>query len=162
MLNLDANQLIELGRWHLAAGRYREAEATARAILQGDPRNPLALMLLGVVALEESRYPDAVARFREIIQIEPQNSAAHNNLGVALPGLGKELGFSYAQLGTVLMALKLAYGTGQFINGQLAERVSPRNMASSPKSAPARSSASATRRPSWCSRVSSTAPVRTR
>jgi MFS transporter, OPA family, glycerol-3-phosphate transporter len=45
-----------------------------------------------------------------------------NNLGVALPGLQAELGYSKTQLGTVLMALKLAYGVGQFINGQMAER----------------------------------------
>jgi MFS transporter, OPA family, glycerol-3-phosphate transporter len=51
-----------------------------------------------------------------------------NNLGVALPGLGAELGYNKAQLGTVLMALKLAYGAGQFINGQLAEWVSPRKL----------------------------------
>lgn len=49
-----------------------------------------------------------------------------NNLGVALPGMQAELGYSKAELGTVLMALKLAYGAGQFINGQLAERGSPR------------------------------------
>ena len=49
-----------------------------------------------------------------------------NNLSVALPGLGAELHYSKTQLGTVLMALKLAYGAGQFINGQLAERFSPR------------------------------------
>src|SRR5437773_5319423 len=51
-----------------------------------------------------------------------------NNLGVALPGLGAELGYTKAQLGTVLMGLKLAYGGGQFINGQLAERFSPRKL----------------------------------
>lgn len=51
-----------------------------------------------------------------------------NNLGVALPGIQKELGFDKAQLGNVLMALKLAYGAGQFINGQLAERVAPRKL----------------------------------
>ena len=45
------------------------------------------------------------------------------------------------------------------IASAVAERVSPLNMASSPNSAPARSSASATMRPSWCSRVSTTAPV---
>lgn len=49
-----------------------------------------------------------------------------NNLGVALPGLQAELGYTKSQLGTVLMSLKLAYGVGQFINGQLAERWSPR------------------------------------
>ena len=51
-----------------------------------------------------------------------------NNLGVALPGLQAELGFSKTQLGTILMALKLAYGVGQFINGQLAERWPPRRL----------------------------------
>src|SRR4051812_43907357 len=51
-----------------------------------------------------------------------------NNLGVALPGLEAEFGYSKAELGTVLMALKLAYGAGQFLNGQLAERISPRKL----------------------------------
>ena len=51
-----------------------------------------------------------------------------NNLGIALPGLGAELGYTKSQLGTVLMALKLAYGVGQLINGQLAERFSSRRL----------------------------------
>lgn len=51
-----------------------------------------------------------------------------NNLGVALPGIQAELGYTKAELGTVLMSLKLAYGAGQFINGQLAERWSPRRL----------------------------------
>lgn len=51
-----------------------------------------------------------------------------NNLGVALPGLQAEFGYTKAQLGTVLMSLKLAYGVGQFINGQLAERWAPRRL----------------------------------
>jgi sugar phosphate permease len=51
-----------------------------------------------------------------------------NNLGVALPGIQAEFGYTKSQLGTVLMALKLAYGVGQFINGQLAERISPRKL----------------------------------
>lgn len=49
-----------------------------------------------------------------------------NNLGVAIPGLQEEFGYTKPQLGTVLMALKLAYGAGQFINGQLAERLPAR------------------------------------
>src|SRR5687768_2595955 len=51
-----------------------------------------------------------------------------NNLGVALPGLQSELGYTKSELGTVLMALKLAYGVGQFINGQLAEHWPPRKL----------------------------------
>ena len=53
---------------------------------------------------------------------------SRNNLGVALPGIQAELGYTKTQLGTVLMALKLAYGVGQFVNGQIAERVSPRKL----------------------------------
>ena len=49
-----------------------------------------------------------------------------NNLGVALPGMQAEFGYTKAQLGTILMSLKLAYGAGQFINGQMAERCSPK------------------------------------
>jgi sugar phosphate permease len=51
-----------------------------------------------------------------------------NNLGVALPGLQAEFGYTKSQLGTVLMALKLAYGVGQFINGQMAEQWPPRRL----------------------------------
>lgn len=51
-----------------------------------------------------------------------------NNLGVALSGLEKELDYTKSQMGTVLMSLKLAYGIGQFINGQLAEHVRPRKL----------------------------------
>ena len=53
---------------------------------------------------------------------------SRNNLGVALPGIQAELGYTKSQLGTVLMALKLAYGAGQFINGQLAEHWQPREL----------------------------------
>jgi sugar phosphate permease len=51
-----------------------------------------------------------------------------NNLSLALPGIQDELGYSKSQIGTVLMALKLAYGLGQLINGQLAERWQPRKL----------------------------------
>jgi MFS transporter, OPA family, glycerol-3-phosphate transporter len=51
-----------------------------------------------------------------------------NNLGVAVPGISSELGYTKAQMGTVLMALKMGYGIGQFVNGQLAERFPPRRL----------------------------------
>ena len=50
------------------------------------------------------------------------------NLSVAVPGIRAEFNFTKAELGWVLMALKLAYGIGQFVNGQLAERISPRRL----------------------------------
>jgi sugar phosphate permease len=51
------------------------------------------------------------------------------NISAALPGpdgLQAQLELSKAEIGTILGGLKLAYGLGQFINGQLAERVPAR------------------------------------
>jgi MFS transporter, OPA family, glycerol-3-phosphate transporter len=44
------------------------------------------------------------------------------NIGAAVPGLEQELGFDKAQIGFILGSLKLVYGFGQLVNGQLAER----------------------------------------
>jgi len=43
------------------------------------------------------------------------------NISAAVPGMERELGLSKTQIGMVLGGLKLAYGLGQFVNGQLAE-----------------------------------------
>jgi sugar phosphate permease len=48
------------------------------------------------------------------------------NIAASVPGLGKELELDKGEIGTILGALKLAYGIGQFVNGQLAERVPAR------------------------------------
>lgn len=48
------------------------------------------------------------------------------NISAGLPGLQAELELSKAEIGTILGGLKLAYGLGQFVNGQLAERVPAR------------------------------------
>ena len=52
------------------------------------------------------------------------------NLAAALPGIEQEFGYTKSQMANVLIALKIAYGIGQFVNGQLADRVSPRLMLS--------------------------------
>ena len=50
------------------------------------------------------------------------------NISAALPGIEAEFGFTKLQMGIVLMSLKIAYAAGQFINGQLSERLRPRVM----------------------------------
>jgi OPA family glycerol-3-phosphate transporter-like MFS transporter len=50
------------------------------------------------------------------------------NLSVAVPGIKEEYGFTGTEIGLVLMGLKITYAVGQLINGQLAERYSPRIM----------------------------------
>ena len=48
------------------------------------------------------------------------------NISVALPGIEAELGYSKTTMGIVLLSLKVSYGVGQFVNGQLAEQFRPR------------------------------------
>ncbi len=50
------------------------------------------------------------------------------NISAAVPGLQQDLGFTKAQIGLILGGLKLAYGVGQFLNGQLAERYPARRL----------------------------------
>jgi sugar phosphate permease len=51
-----------------------------------------------------------------------------SNLSAAVPGIKAELALDNAEMGMVLASSKLVYGIGQLVNGQLAERVSPRKM----------------------------------
>jgi sugar phosphate permease len=51
-----------------------------------------------------------------------------NNISVALPGIEDELGLDKLEMGVVLLSLKIAYGVGQFLNGQITEQISPRKM----------------------------------
>ena len=53
---------------------------------------------------------------------------ARNNLAAAVPGLESELHFTKAEIGGILGALKLTYGVGQLVNGQLAERIGARRL----------------------------------
>lgn len=49
------------------------------------------------------------------------------NISTAVPGL-QDLGLDKAQIGMILAALKISYAIGQFINGQLADRLGSRRM----------------------------------
>lgn len=50
------------------------------------------------------------------------------NISAAIPGIEEEFELTKTQIGLILGSLKIAYGVGQFINGQLAERFSPRKL----------------------------------
>jgi sugar phosphate permease len=50
------------------------------------------------------------------------------NISAAIPGIKAELGLDNQEVGYILGASKLVYGIGQLVNGQLAERYSPRRM----------------------------------
>jgi sugar phosphate permease len=50
------------------------------------------------------------------------------NISAAIPGIQEELELTKTQIGLILGSLKIAYGIGQFINGQLAEKFSARKL----------------------------------
>jgi sugar phosphate permease len=55
------------------------------------------------------------------------------NISAAVPGMKASvgeggLGFSSDEVGLILASLKLAYGVGQFFNGQFSEHISPRKL----------------------------------
>jgi sugar phosphate permease len=51
-----------------------------------------------------------------------------NNLSAAVPGMEGELHLTKAEIGGILGALKISYGIGQLVNGQLAERIGARRL----------------------------------
>jgi tetratricopeptide (TPR) repeat protein len=71
------------------AGNVSEAQALYRQILGGDPRNAVALHLLGVIAAQGGRSDEAVRLITQAIAIKPQFPEALANLGNALRDQGK-------------------------------------------------------------------------
>jgi protein O-GlcNAc transferase len=74
---------------HHQAGRRRQAEDAARALLSAEPAHARALHLLGLMAYEEGRADDAMNWFEQAVQGEPPNSFYHSCLGAALQAAGR-------------------------------------------------------------------------
>jgi sugar phosphate permease len=51
-----------------------------------------------------------------------------SNLSAAVPGMQAELDLTKTEIGWILGALKISYGIGQLVNGQLAERIGARRL----------------------------------
>jgi len=65
-------------------GRIGEAEALYQEILQGNPADPEATHLLGVIALQRGQPESAVTLISRAVELDPRNAQAHANLGSAL------------------------------------------------------------------------------
>lgn len=71
------------------AGRIGQAEALYREVLARAPRQPTALYLLGVLALQVGRADMAADLISQSLAEKPDNAEAHFNLGNAYLGLGR-------------------------------------------------------------------------
>lgn len=66
---------------HHGAGRLDEAEADYKKVLDLDPRQAVALHLLGVIAHLRGKSREAVSLIKQSLAINPKDPDAHNNLG---------------------------------------------------------------------------------
>lgn len=70
-------------------GRWDEAEARYRAVLDRHPDQPDAMHLLGLLDHQRGRHEEAEARIRRAIALAPGRGDFRNNLGVALKAQGR-------------------------------------------------------------------------
>jgi protein O-GlcNAc transferase len=82
-------QTLAAAMAHHGAGRLAEAESHYRKILQAEPKQPVALHLLGVVAHQQGKNDRAVDLIGQALAVKPDFAEAHSNLGLALQALGQ-------------------------------------------------------------------------
>ena len=80
--------LTDAVRYH-QAGDLQRAEAKYRDVLDGDPEQPDALHLLGVIAHQQGQHELAVERICRAIALNPEAPAFHCNLGRVYRAIGK-------------------------------------------------------------------------
>ena len=86
---LAIQQSLNLAVQHHSAGRLPEAQGIYQQILQAEPKQPVALHLLGVIAHQAGKNDTAVDSIGKALAINSDYAEAHNNLGLALNGLGR-------------------------------------------------------------------------
>ena len=74
---------------HYNAGDLAKAEGACQQILQADPKQPVALQMLGVIALQFGQNDVAAKYIMKAIEVKPGDAEAHCNLGLALQKLGR-------------------------------------------------------------------------
>jgi len=71
------------------AGKFAEAEAIYRQILEQNPDHPDANHLLGIIAYQHGRLEMALGLIQRAISINNSVAEYHRNLGLVLAGLGR-------------------------------------------------------------------------
>lgn len=72
------------------AGRFAEAEAAWREIVERRPHDPEALHMLGYVLAESGRPQEGIAWLDQSIALVPRNAAMRSNRAVVLHALGRD------------------------------------------------------------------------
>jgi protein O-GlcNAc transferase len=84
MSNNDARQARTIAAKHLRNSQYQEAIPPIKELLEADPLDHGAWLMLAAANAGLQRYDLVIDCCRRVIAIQPNNSAAHYNLGIAL------------------------------------------------------------------------------
>jgi len=100
-LSMDA---LSHGVQHHNAGRFQEAEAIYRRLIQENPENADAWHLLGVIASQRGDKDTAIELISRATAINPSNPLFYNNLGLVLQKVGRlDEGFEHFRTAVRLM-----------------------------------------------------------
>lgn len=83
---MEAQEHYRLGLAHQDEGRFAEAEASYRASLALDARQPKAHNNLGCVLQMQGRLDEAIAAFRRALELDPSLAQAQQNLASLIGG----------------------------------------------------------------------------
>ena len=75
----------------LDSGDIKGASGHGERILQKEPRNPGARMLLGDISLSQGNLPKAIAHYQKCLEAQPSSTQAMMNMAKALAASGKQL-----------------------------------------------------------------------
>ncbi len=85
----DFQQLLEDAAQHYAAGRLVVAKRLCEQVLTTQPRQPVALHMMGVIAQHVGQYKVAIDLISKALSIAPDYSEAHHSFGNVLRDLGR-------------------------------------------------------------------------
>lgn len=83
------HQALEQAMRHHASGELRAAEGIYQQVLRADPKQPVALHLLGLIAHQVGKNEPAVELISKALAVKPDYAEAHCNLGFVLQALGR-------------------------------------------------------------------------
>jgi Flp pilus assembly protein TadD len=80
--------LVNAGQ-SLNKGQLDQAIATLQGSVVRNPRNKVALGLLGNAYLQKKDYPHAESTLKRVLQLDPNDTSAKYNLGLTYAGMGR-------------------------------------------------------------------------